>query len=343
MDGRAGEDLARDYEALYRDYLDLLKQVDHLSILREIGLAIGSTLDLEETLRIIAEVVQGTLGVRKLTIYEIDTRRDLARPVIAKFDRDPIGKDRLQEESMSLRHAAIADALHRKRVVLVQDHLRNEAFVPLVAKNTTVGVMRLEDREDGQPFRDDDAALFQSLGTQIAVAINNAQLYAMAVTDGLTGLYVRRYFDLRMAEEFNQSQRYRRTFSLMLFDIDHFKRFNDTHGHQTGDRVLQQFADLLRASTRRADISCRYGGEEMAVILPETRLADAAVLAEKLCALIRDHPFRGTDGAQLHVTSSIGVSEFRETMKDPAEMVRAADEALYRAKNAGRDRVVLAG
>lgn len=339
MSQHTGDELARDYESLYRDYLDLLRQVDHLSLLREIGLAVASTLELDEMLTTIAEVVQGALEVRKLSIYRLDAQGTTAQAVIAKFGNDRIGKDRLVEETLQLRGTPAGESLQSRRVVLVQDAIRNEAYVPLVAKNTAVGILRLEDRRDGFPFGVDDVDLFQSLGAQIGVAMNNAQLYALAVTDGLTGLYVRRYFDLRMAEEFSQAERYRRSFSLMLFDIDHFKKFNDTHGHQTGDLVLQQFAMLLTANTRRSDICCRYGGEEMAVILPETSLRDAASLAEKLCKTIRRHMFGGAGGEELHVTSSIGVAAFREGLKDPAEIVKAADEALYRAKHAGRDRV----
>lgn len=339
MSQQGSHDLARDYESLYRNYLALMRQVDHLSMLREIGLAVASTLDLDEMLKTIAEVVQGALEVRKLTIYQIDGATGTAQAVIAKFGEDRIGKERLVGEVINLRGTPAGDSLQTRRVVLVQDAIRSEAFVPLIAKNTAVGILRLEERRDGLPFNDDDAALYQSLGAQIGVAINNAQLYSLAVTDGLTGLYVRRYFDLRMGEEFDQARRYRRAFSLMLFDIDHFKKFNDTYGHQTGDLVLQQFANLLRASTRRSDICCRYGGEELAVILPETRLADAVRLAEKLCATVRQYAFHGTGGEELHVTSSIGVADFRETLKDPGEMVKAADEALYRAKRNGRDRI----
>lgn len=334
--------LARNYLALHRDYVHLLRQVEHLSTLREIGLAVNSTLDLEEMLSLIAEVVQGALDIRRLTIYEVDTRKGVARPLIAKYGADPIGKERLQEESISLKQSELGELVNTRRVLIHQDALRSEAFVPLIAKNAAVGIMRLEEKRDGSMFSQDDVALFKSVGAQIAVALNNAQLYALAVTDGLTGLYVRRYFDLRMEEEFDQALRYRRVFSLLLFDIDHFKKFNDTYGHQTGDSVLQQFAEILRSNTRRSDICCRYGGEEMAVILPETLLNDAVTLAEKLRAIIEGHGFTGASEARLSVTSSIGVSSYCQSMTGPADMVQAVDNALYRAKSNGRNRVELA-
>lgn len=328
-----------DYEALYRSYLAALKQVDHLSTLREIGLAINATLDLDDTLRQIAEVVQGALDVGRLTLYQPDADGSTAHPVVAKYGRDLITKDRLEEERVSLHGSLLGECMRSRQVILDTSPIETAAYVPLIAKNSAVGVMVLEDFRDGESFTEEERELFQSIGAQIAVAIHNAQLYAMAVTDGLTGLYVRRYFDLRMQEEFDQARRYQRSFSLLLFDIDHFKKFNDTHGHQTGDAVLQQFARLLQANTRKSDICCRYGGEEMAVILPETRLEEALVLANKLCLRIRNRTFQSPDGKPLSVTTSIGVAEYSDAHGTMEDLVRDADEALYTAKENGRDRV----
>lgn len=332
-----------DYDSLHRHNVELLRQVNHLSMLREVGLAIGASLDPGEALPLIANVVQGALEVSRLTIFELDKDGRMARPMVAKYGRDLITRDRLEEEEEMARGTALGEAAQRRRVVIEDGDLGSRAYVPLLAKDTLVGVMRLEAPLDGREFRDEDTGVFQDVGAQIAIAIHNAHLYAMAVTDGLTGLYVRRYFDLRMEEEFDQARRYGRRFSLALLDVDHFKRFNDEHGHQTGDRVLRDIAALLRANTRRSDICCRYGGEEMAVVLPETGLNEAAILATKLCARIREHELEKDETQRLRVTASIGVAEFREDWTGPGDMVAAADAALYRAKELGRNRVELAG
>ncbi len=331
-----------DYEALYQSYLAERRQVEHLSTLREIGLVISSTLDLNEALTLVANVVQGALDIRRLTIYTLDKKGDVFRPVIAKYGQDLITKERLEEDSVPARGSVLARSLDSRRVVMVNNSLQHAVYIPLVAKDTELGVMCLEDRLDGADFDSEDESLFQSLGAQVALTVNNAQLYAMAVTDGLTGLYVRRYFDIRMDEEFEQAKRYKRNFAMLMFDIDHFKKFNDTHGHQTGDNVLKQFADLLAENTRRSDVCCRYGGEEMTVILPETGIEEASQLAEKLRQLIEDKVFMGAEKQELHVTSSIGVAEFSDSFKGPGEIVKAADEALYRAKEGGRNRVEVA-
>lgn len=334
-------DRTGDYDSLYRDYIATLKEVDHLSTLREIALAINTSLELSEILPTIAGVVHGALDVNRITLYETDLREGVARPLVAKFGRDLITRERLAEEELRLERHPIRDAIETRMPVLLNTADHSALYIPLIAKGAPLGVLHLEDPSDGE-FHTENTTLYQTIGSMIAIAISNAQLYAMAVTDGLTQLYVRRYFDLRMDEEFDQAQRYARDFSLLMFDIDHFKKFNDTHGHQTGDMVLQQFAQLLKDNTRKSDICCRYGGEEMAVILPETGMEEAARLAQKLCQTIRAHPFRGAAQPRLNVTSSIGVAAYTKTHQTPAELVSSADQALYRAKENGRNQVQLA-
>ncbi len=330
----------REFEALYRQIVELRRQVDHLSTLREIGLAISGSLEKDETMRLIASVVQGALEIRRLTIYEADKETDALRPTIAKYGHDLIDAERLEEDAVPRRRSPLWEVMDHPRVLLAEDG--SEAYVPLVAKHEPLGVMVLQGRLDGLPFSEEDATLFRQLGSQIAVAISNAQLYALAVTDGLTKLYVRRYFDLRLREEFSLAQRHGGAFSVLLFDIDHFKKFNDTHGHQTGDMVLRQFAQLLRRNTRESDVCCRYGGEEMVIILPKASLSEAGQLADKLCSAVHSHRFSGSEGQELHVTTSIGVAAFGKRYETPEGMVEAADKALYQAKESGRNRVCLA-
>lgn len=334
--------LGGDYASLHRQNQLLAKQVDQLSMLREIALAINRSLELSKTLPDIANVVQGALDVRRLTIYELDRESDRLRPIIAKYGTDLITQERLEEESVPYHGTTFDEVLSRGVVALVGEGRRREAYVPLMAEYTALGVLVLEDPGDGEPFEPEERAFLNQLGAQIALAINNAKLYAMAVTDGLTKLYVRRYFELRMQEELDQARRYGRSFSLMMFDIDHFKKFNDTHGHQTGDAVLRQFARILVENTRRTDICCRYGGEEMTVILPETDMKEAAMLAEKLRRRIASYSFEGATGQLLSVTSSIGVASHFPVYVTTDEMVQAADKALYAAKENGRNRVEVA-
>ena len=168
------------------------------------------------------------------------------------------------------------------------------------------------------------------------------QIYQVMTYDGLTQVCNRRKFDQTLEGELNRAKRYARVLSLLLFDIDHFKRVNDAHGHVAGDAVLRQVAAVVAGNVRREDMVARTGGEEFAVLAPEVPLANAVNLAEKLRVLIEVTPCR-FEGNEIPVTASFGVAAFSgEPDMTTAELYRAADERLYAAKNSGRNRVVSA-
>lgn len=169
-----------------------------------------------------------------------------------------------------------------------------------------------------------------------------AELERMALTDGLTGLYNRHTFEGRLEQEIERTKRYQHPVSLLMMDLDKFKAVNDTYGHLAGDEVLCEIARVIRENMRSVDVPCRYGGEELCVISPATDKGGAKTLAERLRRLVAEHEFRSPDGESFQVTCSIGVSVFSgqgEVGVD--QMVSVADEALYSAKEQGRNRVVL--
>jgi len=164
------------------------------------------------------------------------------------------------------------------------------------------------------------------------------EIYRLMTLDGLTQLYNRRFFQEALEREFARSHRYRHPFALALFDVDHFKRINDSHGHQAGDTVLAHVASLVQAKVRTNDLVARIGGEEFAVILPETTRAGGIQLAEKLRRAIELERFMH-DGCPIPVTVSFGVSEFSRSVASSEALMKAADDRLYQAKRAGRNRV----
>jgi diguanylate cyclase (GGDEF)-like protein len=171
----------------------------------------------------------------------------------------------------------------------------------------------------------------------------NARLAQLAVTDGLTGLYNHRHFHERLTLEVERSQRSGLPLSLLMLDVDHFKQFNDTFGHPSGDEVLRQLARVLADARRANDVVARYGGEEFAVILVDTAKFTAAKVAERVRERISSHRFNHGDSQPGgRVSISVGVGSFPDDAGDAEALVRAADDALYGAKRAGRDRVVLA-
>ncbi len=170
-----------------------------------------------------------------------------------------------------------------------------------------------------------------------------ATLEREAITDPLMEIYNRRYLDRKLDDEVARAHRYRTALSVLLLDIDHFKRVNDTYGHDLGDRVLVRIGDYLKRSVRRSDILGRYGGEELLLILPQTGRHRALALAEKLRRGIEATevlgPHETRDSIPLHCTVSIGVASFGTGVDTPERLLKSVDEALYRAKAEGRNRV----
>ena len=164
--------------------------------------------------------------------------------------------------------------------------------------------------------------------------------YKLAVTDGLTQLYNHRYFQEQMINNVNAFNRYGTSFSLILIDIDFFKKFNDTYGHQSGDCVLKQVANILKKNSRVSDVACRYGGEEMAIILTNTSKEEATITANKICLTVRNSKFILANNEKVNVTISLGVATVGENGKKPQEIIEYADKCLYIAKESGRNQVI---
>ncbi len=193
----------------------------------------------------------------------------------------------------------------------------------------------------------ESSALLDRYVQTIATAFENALLHSrvveISVRDGLTGLYNVRYFRDRFSQEVNSSKRTEHPVSLMFFDVDHFKKYNDAHGHPAGDAVLKQMASLLKSSFRNSDLVCRYGGEEFVVLMPNTAFADALQKAEQFRKIVEDAPFPLEETQPLgKITVSIGVSEYPTHGADVETVVKASDDALYEGKKKSRN-VVVAG
>jgi diguanylate cyclase (GGDEF)-like protein/PAS domain S-box-containing protein len=188
----------------------------------------------------------------------------------------------------------------------------------------------------------ENAKLLDSLTKQTGMLLENQELFNQSITDEKTKLYNQRYLNYRFDQEVTRSKRHKHEFALFVFDIDHFKKFNDTYGHLVGDQVLIEVAKVIRHSFRSTDITARFGGEEFVVLVVETHIDNALDLANKVRETIKNNTVTTSDGKQLTVTVSIGVAYFPHHGMSPKELFEAADQALYKAKANGRNRVELA-
>jgi len=194
---------------------------------------------------------------------------------------------------------------------------------------------------DANRFDERDLATIRTFATQATVAIDNVLLHEeaqrLSITDGLTGLWNYRYFTMTIGKEIERSARFGRPLALLMLDLDRFKVVNDTYGHQRGDAVLVELAARVRGQVRDVDTVARYGGEEIVVILPETDVEGAVQAAERICDAVRRRPFGDMSEGEVEVTVSIGAAVFPTHGGSSTTLLRRADEALYEAKDAGRD------
>jgi diguanylate cyclase (GGDEF)-like protein len=221
--------------------------------------------------------------------------------------------------------------------------IRSWLGVPLFMYGGCEGVISVQSTH-ARAFRADHQRLLESLALQIAAALQNAHLYELAMVDGLTGLFMRRYFDARIEEEIERSKRYGSVFSVVMMDVDDFKSFNDAHGHLIGDRVLRGIANVVKSQMRGVDTAARYGGEEIAVILPRTELVNAYNVGERIRGAIAELRITTDSDSSpaLRVTASFGIAAYPESKAANGEdLVGRADRALYRAKATGKNRVEL--
>lgn len=218
-----------------------------------------------------------------------------------------------------------------------------ELCLPLVVRGETMGLAFLCWAQ--VDFAVPELQMFSLLASQLALALDNSLLLEAskrAIVDDLTGFYNRRHFFQALEKEIARVFRYGHLLSMVLLDIDHFKAINDTYGHQVGDEVLQEVADVLRHNTRQADFWARYGGEEFVCLAPGIDLAGARSLGEKLRRLIAEHSFT-TRAGELCLTVSVGVAQFNpQRDRDADSFFARADHALYQAKQRGRNILAMA-
>jgi len=232
-------------------------------------------------------------------------------------------------------------------------HYKTNSFIsyPITIGGRKVGVLNVTDKAGGGTYDEVDLSLLEIIGPQVALALERAEwqerateFQLMSITDALTTLPNRRYLEERLAEEVSRSKRHEFPMSFLMIDIDDFKAYNDKNGHQAGDLALQITAHCLKGALRQADVASRYGGEEFCILLPQTGMVEAGVIADRIRDRVSTTHFpHGKSQPLGHVTISVGVSTFTKNVDTPENIIAAADRALYQAKSMGKDRVEFYG
>ena len=311
-------------------YARLERSVAELRAVTEVTEIIHSTLDIETVGPKLLDILHRVLDIPASCIYVIDKAKQ-ETVFSASKGVPPVNVKELSglEISGAVPVAAEADAAFG--CIELIDHA--ETMVVFCAD---AGVVEELSR--------DDRIVLQTVASELVVAVENSRLYKLtkrlAITDELTDLYNYRYLQQRLEEEIGRADRYGKRLSFLMLDIDNFKRVNDTHGHRVGDGVLAEVGHVLKTTVREVDVVARYGGEEFSVVLPETDAPGAFIVAEKIREAVALARFRDEDGERrIHVTVSIGLASYPVHAHDKESLLQAADDAVYRAKDTGKNRV----
>ena len=351
--------LVQENVRLQRERQDLAKDV---SVFLEIAKTVSSAMDSEEIFSVILDKSTQFVHAEQGSIMLLDEdRRELSIKAMKGLNKKIVELLKIRPgegisgQVLSSGHPlVVADIDSDDRVTQERrPRYKTRSFIsiPLKLNGRTIGVLNVADKVSGEIFSEEDLQLLVSIGAYASVAIERSRFYQkteelkkISITDSLTGLLNRRYFQERMSEEIERSRRHHLPLSLIMIDVDDFKRVNDSLGHLVGDEVLKVTARCLRNSIRTIDVAARYGGEEFTVILPQTTKADAQTIAERICAEVYrlELPFIKSD-QKVVLSVSLGLATYPEDAETLEDLVRNADIALYAAKSQGKNRVIVYG
>lgn len=333
---------------------ELDKTLYNLSLLYNIGKAMNYISDLKSLLQyILSQAIEITASEKgSIMLYDVET--DLLNVRVLAGLADPAYQEKVNNNEIRCRSfkpgegvagrvfetagAIVVNKTAENDLFVESDksYVRSIACIPMVVYSDVIGVINVTNKRGGLDFTDEDVKLLKAVADQAAVAINKAQLWEMAVTDSLTGLSVRRYFMAKFQEEMHRAERYNKLLSIIMADLDRFKRINDNYGHDVGDRVLESVGRFFKENIREVDLAARYGGEEFVLLIQEADRQAAFRLAERL----RENICKNQDQALPKVSVSLGIATYPLDGTDIDSLIKKADAALYEAKQSGRDKVV---
>ena len=339
---------------------ELQRTVDELAVLNEIGKALTSSLDIGEVMHVILAKVSELLKPRNWSLL----LKDPATGELYFHASMGDGSDQLlglrmqpgegiagwvaqHNQPLLLRNVAKDPRFSHKFDETSLFHTKSVLAVPLAFKGHTLGVIELVNAEGDALFSEEDLRILGTVAEFSAIAIENARNFhkvqELTVLDDHTGLFNSRHLKRQLESEVVRATRFGHPVSVIFFDLDHFKRVNDTHGHQAGSQVRPEVGKLLLRALRSTDVPVRYGGDEFVILMPETSKDQALAAARRIGAEIGREPFLSDKRfGPLKLTASLGVASFPDDARDPEGLIRRADEAMYRVKADGRAGVLAA-
>jgi len=337
---------------------ELQKSLHNISILYNISQAVNFIDDLKRLLQVIISKALLTLDAEKGSLMLYDYSQNALQVRIVSGLQDKKLEDQINNGAIQCAKIGVGEGiagtvfLERKPIITnlgsadprfiekeVLSNTKSLLCVPLVAKGEVIGVINITNKKNNKLFNQKDLEFITSLANQAAIAIDNAKLYELATKDGMTKLYIYRHFYTLLENEIRRCSRYKRNMSLIIMDIDNFKKINDTYGHLTGDLILKRLAATLQETVRKIDVPARYGGEEFVVILPETDKKDACIIAERIRKNISQIEVKVNETEILSPTVSIGIAQYTTDGQEAKDLINAADTALYYSKHNGKNMV----
>jgi diguanylate cyclase (GGDEF)-like protein len=350
--------LARGWRALRRESSErsqLVTQIEQRAAinaqLSHMTSLLHACFELEEASEIIAHFARHLFPDHTGTLYVFRSSRNLLEVTAAWGESEDQVSMFTPHQCWALRQGQMYEVLDPQHSILCQ-HIKHPTpylCLPMMAHGEVLALLHV--RPDPSTNRNGtipgaDHILLRSFTEHIALALSNLKLHDMlrqqSLRDSLTGLFNRRYLEETLTVEIERAKRTNGPFSVMMLDLDHFKRFNDTHGHDAGDAALQALGGFLQRQVRGGDIACRYGGEEFTLLLPGASVEMAQQRAEQLCEGVRMLRIDGKGRSLGPLTLSIGIATFPKHGESNEMILQAADVALYQAKTEGRDRAIVA-
>jgi diguanylate cyclase (GGDEF)-like protein len=339
------------YDRHRREKEELDKTLQNLSLLYGIGKAMNYINDLKKLLQYILTQAIEIAAAEKgsLMLYDIESDRLYIRVLAGLGDTDY--QDKVNNNEIKCRSfkpgEGIAGRVYSTSMPMIVNNIREDslfiesetsfvrsiACIPMVVYNDVIGVINVTNKKNGKEFVNQDLKMLNAVADQAAAAVNKAQLWDMAVTDSLTGLYVRRYFLIKLNEEIHRAERFDKIISVIMADLDNFKDINDTYGHAAGDRALEAISHFLQKNIRDVDTIARYGGEEFVMLIPDADQDAAFSLAERL----REELAKVRLENMPPITVSFGIASFPVDGQNVEDLIKKADAAMYAAKRNGRN------